>query len=213
MKALPAAPAFLAVLLAGGCASSPWLTTENVPGGRLYVPKVHAPLLPGSIYPDRRVLVPAKGRPALILVCPAKGRCRGKEILDQAAQRGLVVLALKGSSESSTTGDFLRTRTEADPRRIGSLLVSPTGVSLRKWTGAGAPGDAVAVLWPAPPPATLLPSSPSGKIFLAALFDKEPPEAKDGTVLKLYAPDRNGALPNEAFRDAVEWLAGEVGAR
>ena len=58
-----------------------------------------------------------------------------------------------------------------------------------------------------------LPSSPSKKILLAALLADEPPGAGDGTVLKLYSPNNKGLLPNEAFRDAVEWLAGELGAR
>ena len=50
----------------------PWQSTESVPGGKLYVPKLYAPLLPGSIYPDRKTPVPAKGRPAMVLVCPPR---------------------------------------------------------------------------------------------------------------------------------------------
>ena len=32
-------------------------------------------------------------------------------------------------------------------------------------------------------------------------------------VLKLYSPNEKGLLPDEAFRDAVEWLAGELDSK
>lgn len=221
MKGFPAAPASLAALLptlltallAAGCASSPWQAVENAPGGRLYVPKVYAPLLPGSMYPDRRMPLKAEGRPSLILVCPGKGDCRKKVILGQAAQRGLVVLAVERPSEAPLKNDLLRTRAEADPERIGWLLVEPTGDFLRRWAEAGAPGDAVAILNPRPSGTAAFPSSPSRKIFFATLLDREPREARGATVLKLYSPNKVGALPNEALRDAVEWLAGALASR
>ncbi len=192
MKSLPAAPALLAALLASGCASSVWQSTESVPGGKLYVPKLYAPLLPGSIYPDRNVPVSAKGRPALVLVCPPKGSCRETEILDQAAQRGMVVLVARQS------GTAIAPRPEVDVARTATLMVTSTALK-------------VEVL---PPTKTeTSPSSPSKQIFLATLLDGEPPEARDGIVLKLYSPNSKGLLPSEAFRDAVEWLAGELGAR
>lgn len=202
--------ALLAALLLGGCASSPWQSTESVPGGKLYVPKLYAPLLPGSIYPDKKRPIPASARPAVVLVCPAKGDCREKEVLDQAAQRGFVVIVGREPKV-----DLLRTRPEADPERIGWLLVAPTEDFLRRWTGAGAAGEATAVIGPprqlgGPP---LLPSSPSRKILLAALLDREPTDARDATILKLYSPNAKGLLPSEAFHDVVEWLAGELGAR
>lgn len=177
-------------------------------GGRLYVPKLYAPLLPGSIYPDKKVALPAKGRPAMVLVCPVKGDCREKEILDRAAQRGLVVLAGRG-----TKADLLRTRTEADAERIGWLLVAPTADFLRTWTDARAQGTAAAVMGPPRHFAGPLLSSPSKKVLFASLLSDESFGAPDETVLKLYSPNKEGFLPNEAFRDAVEWLAGELGAR
>ncbi len=219
MKAPPAAPALLATLLAAGCASSDWAKVERVPGGKLYVPKLYAPLLPGSIYPDKKTPVPARARPVLVLVCPEKGDCRRDEVLDRAAQRGFVVL---GGREPKV--DLLRTRAEADTERIGWLFVEPTGDFLRRWNDAGAPGAAIAILWTAPraagpgiaplaSPAPPLPSSPSRKIFLATSPDAAPPAVTDATVLKLYSPNKTKSLPPEAFRDAVEWLAGELGAR
>ncbi|HVO51556.1 MAG TPA: hypothetical protein VMV60_11225 [Thermoanaerobaculia bacterium] len=212
MKALPAATALLAALLACGCASPGWEKTESVPGGKLYVPKVYAPLLPGSIYPDKKTPVPAKGRPAIVVVCPAKGDCREKEILERAAQRGLVVLV--GREPKS---DLLRTRAEADAERIGWLLVSPTGDFLRGWREQSAAGGPIAVLLPAkrtsaagaePPKPSAL--SPFRKFLFAASPDSAPSTLPGGAVLKLYSPDGKGLLPDEAYRDAVEWLAGAL---
>jgi hypothetical protein len=208
------APPLAAALLACGCASSPWLRTESVSGGELYVPKVYAPLLPGSIYPDRKVPIPATARPAMVLVCPSSSDCRKGEILEQAARRGLVVLVVRPASALQKI-DLLRTRAEASAAHIGWLLVQPDEDFLRRWTEAGAPGEVAAII--APPQhadaAGPLPSSPSKKILLAALLADEPPEPGDRTVLKLYSPNEKGLLPNEAFRDAVEWLAGELGTR
>ena len=195
--------ALLLVLATTGCASSDWAKTESVPGGKLYIPKLYAPLLPGSIYPDKKVAVQAKGRPAMIVVCPPKGDCREREILDQAAQRGFVVVVGKEPNV-----DWLRTRAEADSKRIGWLLVQPNEDFLRRWTAAGAQGTATVVIGPPP-----IPSYPSKHLLFAALLSDEPLEAGDPTVLKLYSPNNKGLLPSEAFRDAVEWLAGELGAR
>jgi len=184
--------AFLVAFVLAGCASSPWERTETVPGGKLYVPKLYAPLLPGSIYPNKRVPVPVTVRPAMILVCPSTGDCRKGEILERAAQRGFVVLATR--SPEAAIGP----RPEVDLARTGTFVVAPASLKVEA---------------PRPARAEASPSSPSKQIFLAALLDREPPEAKDATVLKLYSPNKKGLLPNEAFRDAVEWLAGALGAR
>ncbi len=192
MKTSRHAAILFVALSASGCASSPWERTESVPGGKLYVPKVYAPLLPGSIYPDKKVPVPALGRPALVVVCPKRGDCRENEILDQAAQRGLVVLVARAA------GAAISRRPDVDLTRTGTVIVAPASLKVEV---------------PSPTKAEPSPSSPSKKIFLATLLEAEPPEAKDGTVLKLYSPNEKGLLPKEAFRDAVEWLAGELGAR
>ena len=160
--------ALLLVLLTAGCASSDWAKTESVPGGKLYIPKLYAPLLPGSIYPDKKAPIPARARPAMVLVCPSKGDCREREVLDQAAQRGLVVLATRSSAAS------IAPRPEVDPARGGTLTVAPAALKVEV---------------PTPAQAESSPSSPSKQIFLAALLGREPPEAKDATVLKLYSPN------------------------
>jgi hypothetical protein len=146
----------------------------------------------------------------MVLVCPSKGDCRERELLDQAAQRGLVVLV---GQEPKI--DLLRTRPEADAEHIGWVLVSPDEDCLRRWTVAAAPGQAAVVIGPPAQAGALgsLLSSPSKKILLSALLSGAPPEARDGTALKLYSPNSKGLLPSEAFRDAVEWLADELIAR
>jgi hypothetical protein len=186
------APPLAAALLACGCASSPWVRTESVSGGELYVPKVYAPLLPGSIYPDRKVPIPATARPAMVLVCPSRSDCRAKEILDSAARRGFVVLITRSAKAA------IAPRPEVDSSRTGTVIVTPASLKVEIH---------------APSHAGASPSSASRKVSFAALLESAPPETSDGTVLKLYSPNEKGLLPNEAFRDAVEWLAGELETR
>ena len=133
--------------------------------------------------PSARPGAPSSGRPVLVVVCPERGDCRKDEILDRAAERGFPVLVGK-----EPKADFLRARPEADPERIGRLEVTPRALKA-------------------------LTSSPSKKIFLATLHSDAPPVIDDVTVLKVYSPNKKNLLPAEAFRDAVEWLAGEFAAR
>ncbi|MCM3877751.1 MAG: hypothetical protein NEA02_15200 [Thermoanaerobaculia bacterium] len=181
-----------------------------MPGGRLYVPKLYAPLLPGSIYPDKKMPVPAKGRPALVVVCPERGDCRKDEILEQAARRGMVVLVFTRPPFAPPKDDLLRTRPEANAERTGWLLVSPTDDFLRKWMGAGA--TPCVLLFPSSP-SKQIPNAVSRRVLLAALNGSEANLSSEGVIEKLYAPDAAGRLPREAYRDAVEWLVGELGAR
>jgi hypothetical protein len=244
---------FLVALLTSGCVSSVWERTEKISsngeGGRLYVPKLYAPLRPGSIYPDRRTPVAAAGRPSVIVVCPAAGKCPKKEILRPLAERGIVVLLFEGGLKEPPKADLLRTRPEAAGAPQGLLLVEPTGDFLRGCMNAGVIPTAVAILQSRAPdhtarsslsspskkifsddsrgtgvaalPGSFSPSSPSKQIFdratrrvlLEALLGSEAEISSEGVIEKLYAPDAAGRLPREAYRDAAEWLAGELGAR
>ncbi len=199
-----------------------WERTEKISSNgeeaRLYVPKLWAPLMPGSAYPNKRAPVAAKGRPAVVVVCPAAGRCPRSEILGPLAERGLVVLMFEGGLKEPPKADLLRTRAESKNAPVGWLLISPTADSLRRWMGACAAPAAVAIL---AAPASPSPSSPSKQLFgslprrvlLAMLLGSEANTSSDGVIEKLYAPDAAGRLPREAYRDAAEWLAGELGAR
>jgi hypothetical protein len=221
--------ALLAALAASlaGCASSRWERTEKVTSNgdsaRLYVPKLYAPLRPGSVYPDKRRPIAAAGRPSVIVVCPTGGKCPKDRLLGPLAERGIVVLLFEGGLKEPPKEDLLRTRPEAAGAPQGWLLVEPTVDFLRRWMGAGATPDAVAILQSRAPEPTALPSpsSPSKQLFgtatrrvlLAALLGSEANSPSETTVEKLYAPDAAGRLPREAYRDAAEWLAGELGAR
>ncbi len=249
--------ALLVALMASGlagCASSMWERTEKISSSgfeaRLYVPKVWAPLLPGSAYPNKRVPVPARGRPSVVVVCPVSGKCPKKELLGPLAERGFVVLLFEKSPKEPPRADLLRTRAESKDAAVGWLLISPTEDFLRKGMGpAGAAPAAVAILQSRRSDADALPSlpSPSKKVFsdvsrgadvaalpgspspssrsqkllggatrrvlLEALLGSEANVSSDGVIVKLYAPDAAGRLPREAYRDAAEWLAGELGAR
>ena len=230
---------FLVALLAPGCVSSMWERTEKISSNgeeaRLYVPKLWAPLMPGSVYPNKRAPIPAKGRPAVVVVCPAAGRCPRSEILGPLAERGLVVLMFEGGMKEPPKADLLRTRPEAAGAPQGLLLVEPTDDFLRGCIGAETAPNVVAILRgrALEPTALPSPSSPSKQIFasspsnpskqlfgslprrvlLAALLGSEANTSSDGVIEKLYAPDATGRLPREAYRDAAEWLAGELGAR
>jgi len=118
---------------------------------------------------------------------------------------------------------LLRTRAESKDEPVGWLLISPTADFLRRWTSAEAIPAAVAILRgrALEPTALPSPSSPSKQLFgslprkvlLEALLGSEAKTSSDGVIEKLYAADAAGRLPREAYRDAAEWLAGELGAR
>jgi hypothetical protein len=217
LKASCRACCLLVALAAAGCASSLWERTERVSSGgtegRLYVPKVYAPLLPGSIYPNRKIPLAAKACPVIVVVCPEKGDCRKDEILEQAAKRGMVVLVLTRPSSAPLKIDLLRARAEANAERTGWLLVKPTEEFLRRWIDGGAPGVALAILGPPNPFAPPFPSYLSKNLLFLSLQPAEASPVPDGAILKLYAARPSGGLPREAFRDAVEWLACELNAR
>jgi len=222
--------ALLVALLADGlfgCASSLWQRTEKVASdgsdARLYVPKLWAPLRPGSVYPNKRVPLPAKGRPSVVVVCPGDGTCPKDRILGPLGERGFVVLLFEKPPSEQPKDDLLRTRAESKGAPTGWLLISPTGDFLRRWMGPGATPGAVAILQDRVPGLTALPSpsSPSEQFFgsatrrvmLAALLGSEAGMSSEGAIEKLYAADGTGRLPRQAYRDAAEWLAGELSAR
>jgi hypothetical protein len=218
---------YLVALLASGCASSVWERTEKISSngeeGRLYIPRLWAPLMPGSVYPNKRAPVAAKGRPAVVVVCPSAGTCPKDRILGPLAERGIVVLLFEGGLKEPPKADLLRTRAEAAGAPQGLLLVEPTAGLLRGYMGAEAAPNVVAILRgsavePTAPPSPSSPSkqllgSATRRVMLAALLGSEENISSNGVIEKLYAPDAAGRLPREAYRDAAEWLAGELGAR
>jgi hypothetical protein len=227
LKNVALAGCLLVALLASACASSVWERTEAISSNgnpaRLYVPKLWAPLLPGSVYPNKHVPLPAKGRPSVVVACPAAGACPKDRILGPLAERGLVVLLFERAPNEPPKDDLLRTRPEAAGAPQGWLLVEPTGDLLRRWMGTGATPGAVAILQSRAPEPAALPSPSSlsrqislsapRRVLLEALLGSEAGISSEGVIEKIYAPDSTGRLPREAYRDAAEWLAGELGAR
>jgi len=214
--------ALLAMLLAIGCASSAWERTEKISSDGsdacLYVPKLWAPLLPGSVYPNKRVRVPARGRPSVVVVCPAESPCPKDRILGPLAERGFVVLLFERAPSEPPQDGLLRTRAESKDAPTGWLLISPTHDFLRRWMGVGARPAAVAILeasvFPSPSSHSKEPfDSAPRRVLLEALLGSEANISSEHVIEKLYAPDSTGHLPREAYRDAAEWLAGELGAR
>ena len=218
MKDVSRACCLLAAVLASGCASSTWARTEKISSngaeGRLYIPRLYAPLRPGSIYPDRRTPVTAAGRASVIVVCPAAGKCPKKEILGPLAERGIVVLLFGGGLKEPPKEDLLRTRAESKGAPVGWLLISPTDDFLRRWRKT----DAILAA-SAPPSFSSLSKqifgSATRRVLLEALLGSEANLFSEGVIEKLYAasPSPAGGFPPEAYRDAAEWLAGELGAR
>jgi hypothetical protein len=204
-----------------------WERTEKISSNgdqaRLYVPKLWAPLRPGSVYPDKRKPVATSGRPSIVVVCPARGACPKDRILGPLAERGIVVLLFEGGPKEPPREDLLRTRFESKDAPIGWLLISPTDDFLGRWMGAEAAPAAVAILLGGSLEPTALPSpsslsrrifgSATRRVLLSSLLGSEARFSSDGVIEKLYAPDAAGRLPREAYRDATEWLAGEFGAR
>ena len=119
--------------------SGPRAISSNGNPARLYVPKLWAPLLPGSVYPNKRVHVPAKGRPSVVVVCPAAGDV--PEGSDPRAARGARARrpALRERAERAAEGRFASDPCgEQRTQQQAGFSIEPTGDFLRRWMGAGA---------------------------------------------------------------------------
>ena len=81
------------------------------------------------------------------------------------------------------------------------------------WQSCAAALSSVSALPPPSSPSKKLFDSATRRVLLEALLGSEANISSDGVIEKLYAPDAAGRLPREAYRDAAEWLAGELGAR
>ncbi len=99
---LRAAGPAAALLSLAACTPSLWasrrLIREGTIEGRLYVPKLYGPLLPGSIYPNRQVEIPPRGCPFVIVSCPAAGSCPVETATRTLGERKLIAFVLKRSS-------------------------------------------------------------------------------------------------------------------
>jgi hypothetical protein len=199
-----------------------WQTRETVslggPSARFFVPRMYDPLLPGSIYPDRKRPAVAVSRPCVVLVGPS--RLRGRA-LPPLGERGIPTLSFadglpEGALERGIA--WLAARKECAAGAAGLELVGvPVGAAARL-AESEAPVRAVALLGygaSAGPPATKRPefsiltlnlsrpgaASTAFSEGLATALGSQPVE-------KWYGPAADGSgFPEQAYRDAAEWLA------
>lgn len=207
----------LGAVLAEGCAPSVWERREAItsPPARFLVPRLFEPLLPGSIYPNRRRPVPARGRPAVLVV----GRI-AKEALVPLGERGIVVLALSASDVESVkrARDLVRMRDETRSAPIGLWLLEPTPALLRFAVEERA-AHAATVLFDFLPPAGAGNREAASRPFLVLL---RTPANAPGVELSARLASSLGAspvekwyagasFPKQAYRDAAEWTAARLG--
>ncbi len=169
---------------------------------RVVVPKTFEPLLPGSVYPNRRKPVPAKGLPVAIL--DAESAPATEFLLER---KFLVVQ--RGSAPVDAILAALQTRPEADARIAVVIAFRKTDDSSPRIRSTAifdpdleAPvrsssGDAVAIFLATPR------RTPSADLTrrLEERFGPHPIE-------KWYRSE--SGFPRQAYRDAAEWSALQV---
>ena len=180
------------------------------PGGsaRAHVPKIYAPVLPGSVYPDRKKPVAARACPvAVVEGSPGFARALREPLLE----RGFLVVETGRVGSLAGVLESLRAHSEADPSRlvfIGRQAPEhPPGVRLA----------AVALFDPGPEPAGAeAPPAATVAVFLttpshvpsAAVTRQLKERFGPQTVEKWYRAQEG--FPGEAFRDAAEWAAAGI---
>lgn len=207
---------FLA-LTAASCAPALWERRETLssPDARLFVPRLFEPLLPGSIYPDRRRPVPARGRPGVLVVGQID-----RESLAPLGERGLVVLVLRRADGGALarSSEVLRGRGETRAAPIALWLLEPTPALVRVALAEKAafaatvlfgfvPSSHQADAGTAPGPFLVLERTPG--LVPSADLDGALARALGGPpVQKWYG---GASFPKEAYRDAAEWTASRLG--
>jgi hypothetical protein len=168
---------------------------------RALVPQVFEPLLPGSVYPNRRQSKPWRGGTVVVLERSLVSRAEPSLLA-----RGLLVAEVEGIDAATVDAiaDELSRRIEGG---IGALELlaqrSGDALSSRRLRSA-------ALLDPGALPETR-PSLPCLEvaIFHQARADEVPSATfptESGCVTEKWYRGRDG-FPDEAFRDAAEWLA------
>ena len=168
---------------------------------RAVVPEVFEPLLPGSFYPNRRKGKAWSGGPVVIVESSLASRAE-RELL----ARGLLVAEVE-SIDAAAVGTVAAGLAQRIEGGIGAVTLL-----------ARRPGDALsnptlrsAALFDPP---EFHPASSSAACLPVALFHRAAtgevpapaPPADGGCVLEKWYRSDDG-FPDEAFRDAAEWLA------
>ncbi len=228
-RGVPAAVALAtaATLAAGGCGSSGWSAVRSVatPAGeaRLFVPRLYAPVVPGSIYPDRTRPIPARGRPAVVVVGSRGGALSrlGRDGLAPLAERGLVVVRPPAGPDPLAAARAAASALASEPETAGGrvgLLVEDASPEVARSAAADPAYAAVAFLAfrPAVSPGESARPPGAGRLLVANVAGPDGPSRETTgrlaawlgapAVEKWYLPVE-GRLPSESVRDAVEWLA------
>jgi hypothetical protein len=187
----------VALLLLAGCTPGVWRKQRAVNAGgvraRLYLPNLYQPLLPGSIYPDKRKPLAVAGRPGAVVLLPS-GAKRDTAVA-ALGERGFVVLTLSGGAgfEVDRAIAWLRERPECRGGKVVAIV--PAGTAVKE-------AAAVAVMGEPVPPASSAPFA----LFALTPGGPRPAEGR-WSLVKWYRPGAHGGFPPEAWRDAAEWLA------
>ena len=165
---------------------------------RVVVPELFEPLLPGSVYPNRRKPRKPRATPVAIVEAELAGDAE-PFLLD----RGFVVAEVE--TIDAPTVD----------RVLDSLAASIEGGIGEATLLARRPGDALsdrriraAALFDPAPPADLSPRGAGGVLFFGTTAGGSLPAASapHGSMSERWYRSDHG-FPREAFRDAAEWLA------
>lgn len=210
------------------CASSPVALRRTARVGdaeaRLHVPETFEPLAPGSVYPNRRMPVPAEGRPGVLLWPDASsGRTERSLAVTFLAERGIVVLELPPGGPSGPPAAALRDAVAA----FGAFRES-RGAPVAVLAFRPGPGVVEAVLDETAlsaaaflgfdPPAARAVRGAGRLPVLVATLHAGPGEASElsrrltaflgrSPVERRYLEAPDGGFPPEAARDVAEWLA------
>ena len=190
-----------ALVLAACTSTAVWKSRSRAEGvdGRLYVPLTYAPVIPGSVYPNKKQPLPARGRPGVVVAVPDRLFARAARPL---GERGLVVLRVAPGADLKAAAAWLAARPECAGARVGAELAGAAP--------AGADTGFAAVVAVAPPGLFTTPDVPT---LVARTGGAEiPPPGV--TVEKWYRTpepfDARDLVPETAWRDTAEWLASEL---
>jgi hypothetical protein len=168
---------------------------------RAVVPEAFEPLLPGSFYPNRRKARAWSGGPVVIVERSLASRAE-RDLL----ARGLLVAEVESIDAAAVDAveSGLARRIEGGIGAV-SLLARRPGSALSNPTLRAAALFDPPEIQPGPPSAACLPvalfhRAAPGEVPAAATF------ADGGCVFEKWYRSDDG-FPDEAFRDAAEWLA------
>jgi hypothetical protein len=182
-----------------GCAASLWervdrLTVGSTPA-RLFIPRTFAPLVPGSIYPDRSRPVPARGLAAVLVLSRS---IPSGTVAESLGRRGLVAL-VGGPELAPFAGLEQLLRSPESGGRVGLFLETAGSVQAKE---ALAEEDFAAIVL-----FGSVPELPSRHAPLLVLAVGAPGGAAPPGVSERWYASPSGKLPAIALQDAADWLA------